>query len=222
MPNMCEDNMLLNNHCLSYKTVQEINSDDKNGRRKKEVRRRCVVTRIEGYPEEMVRFTISPEGFIVPDLDKCLPGRGIWLSAQRNVIEEACTRGVFGRVSGRRVHVPSDLLIQIESGLWRRMIELIGLARRAGQAVSGFVKVREWVMQRRVGVVLHALEGSKEELERLVSGGENIPVIRELTSLDLSGVFGRDRVVNGALAVGRLATRLQQESKRFIAVSQMS
>ena len=77
-------------------------------------------------------------------------------------------------------------------------------------------------MQRRVGVVLHALEGSKEELERLVSGGENIPVIRELTSLDLSGVFGRDRVVNGALAVGRLATRLQQESKRFIAVSQMS
>ena len=218
---MREDNIPVNNYDFPYKIVRETDND-KSGRHKKEVQRRCAVTRAVGGTEEMVRFIISPDGVVVPDLDKSLPGRGIWLSAQRKVIEQACARGVFGRVSGRRVSVPGDLLIQVESGLRRRMIELVGLARRAGQAVSGFVKVREWVVQRRAGVILHAREGSKEELERLVSGGGNIPVIRELTSIDLSRVFGRDRVVNGVLATGKLATRLCRESKRFATVSQMS
>ena len=216
---MHENNMLVH---LSEKTAKNEARPSQKKKRQEEAQRRCVVTRVEGCPEEMVRFVISPEGFVVPDLDKSLPGRGIWLSAQRNVIEQACTRGVFARVSGRRVSVPSDLLLQIESGLYRRMVDLVGLARRAGQAVSGFVKVRDWVIQKRVGVILHASEGSQEELERLLSGGGHLPVIRELTSLDLSGVFGRDRVVNGALAVGRLATRLRQEGRRFAGVSQMS
>lgn len=182
--------------------------------------RRCVLTREQGQPELMVRFVLSPGGVVVPDLDARLPGRGIWLSARRDVIEQARAKGVFSRAARAQVVVPEDLLSQVEAGLARRMIEVVGLARRAGQAVSGFVKAREWVTQRKAGVVVHARDGSQEELERLLSGRRDTPVVDALTSEDLAKVFGRERVVNVALAAGGLATRLCCENKRFTGVAQ--
>ncbi len=167
----------------------------------------------------MVRFVVSPSSIIVPDLDARLPGRGIWLSARRDVIEQARSRGVFARAARMQVKVPEDLLSQVEVGLHRRMIELVGLARRAGQAISGFVKVREWVMQRRAAVIVHASDGSREELDRLMSGGRDIPVVDALSSEELAKVFGRERVVNVALAAGGLATRLCCENRRFAGVA---
>ncbi|MCH4025198.1 RNA-binding protein [Acetobacter fabarum] len=181
--------------------------------------RRCAVTREEGIPAQMVRFVISPSSIVVPDLDARLPGRGIWLSARRDVIEQASKRGVFARSARMQVKVPEDLLSQVEVGLHRRMIEVVGLARRAGQAISGFVKVREWVMQRRAAVIVHASDGSREELDRLISGGRDIPVVDALSSEELAKVFGRERVVNVALAAGGLATRLCCENRRFAGVA---
>ncbi|WP_246856601.1 RNA-binding protein [Acetobacter vaccinii] len=188
----------------------------------KATHRRCIVTRTEGLPAEMVRFAISPAGVLVPDLDARLPGRGIWLSARRDVIEQARIRGAFARAARMQLQVPDDLPTQVEAGLLRRMIEIVGLARRAGQAVSGFVKVREWMAQHRVGAIVHALDGSREERDRLLSGGRDIPVIETLTSVELARIFGRERVVNVALAAGGLATRLCNENKRFAGVSQDS
>lgn len=182
--------------------------------------RRCAVTRQQGKPDVMLRFVVSPSQVVVPDLDAKLPGRGIWLSAQRDVIEQACKRGVFARAARCQVTVPDDLVFQIEAGLRRRMIELLGLARRAGQSVSGFMKVREWVAQRNAAVIVHASDGSGDELGRLLSGARSLPVIEALSAEDLAKVFGRERVVNVALSAGGLASRLCCENERFSGVAE--
>nr|WP_272931000.1 RNA-binding protein [Acetobacter indonesiensis] len=182
--------------------------------------RRCAVTRQQGKPDVMLRFVVSPSQVVVPDLDAKLPGRGIWLSAQRDVIEQARKRGVFARAARCQVTVPDDLVFQIEAGLRRRMIELLGLARRAGQSVSGFMKVREWVAQRNAAVIVHASDGSGDELGRLLSGARSLPVIEALSAEDLAKVFGRERVVNVALSAGGLASRLCCENERFSGVAE--
>lgn len=182
--------------------------------------RRCAVTRQQGKPDVMLRFVVSPSQVVVPDLDAKLPGRGIWLSAQRDVIEQARKRGVFARAARCQVTVPDDLVFQIETGLRRRMIELLGLARRAGQSVSGFMKVREWVAQRNAAVIVHASDGSGDELGRLLSGARSLPVIEALSAEDLAKVFGRERVVNVALSAGGLASRLCCENERFSGVAE--
>ncbi|WP_349934645.1 RNA-binding protein [Acetobacter sp. A11-2] len=182
--------------------------------------RRCAVTREEGEPSLMIRFVISPSGEVVPDLDARLPGRGIWLSPRRDVIEQARARGVFSRAARQQVKVPEDIVARVEAGLLRRMSELVGLARRAGQATSGFMKVREWLVQRKAAIVVHALDGSREERERLVSGQRDIPVVEVLSSEDLAKIFGRERVVNVALSAGGLAQRLRCENKRFTGVAE--
>ncbi|WP_375790359.1 RNA-binding protein [Acetobacter oeni] len=181
--------------------------------------RRCLVTRVCGRPESMLRFVVGPGQILVPDLNARLPGRGMWLSARRDVLETARTRGVFARAARSQIIIPPDLLTVIEFGLQRRVVELLGLARRAGQSVSGYAKVREWIDLRCVGLIVQASDGSPDERTRLLSGARDLPVVMPLAAASLGHIFSRERVVHAALRKGALAIRLQQESERFAGVA---
>jgi hypothetical protein len=168
----------------------------------------------------MIRFVVGPERAIVPDLAATLPGRGIWLSACGDVIERARAQGGLGRAFARAargpVIVPPDLPAVLEAALVRRISELLGLARRAGQAVGGFGKAREWLRSGRGGLILQASDGSADERARFLSGaGEGISVLAPLSATALGRVFGRDHVVHVAIAPGRLAERLAIEARRL-------
>ena len=163
----------------------------------------------------MIRFVLGPDRTVVPDLAARLPGRGFWLSARADVLERAAKRGAFARVARGPVVLLPDLGDLIRAGLTRRVTDLLGLARRAGQAVGGFAKAREAVVQARVGVVVQASDGSDEECRRLMSGAASIPVVRPLEAARLGAVFGRDHLVHVAIAPGRLADALIAETFRL-------
>ena len=167
----------------------------------------------------MIRFVVAPDRTVVPDLAAKLPGRGIWLSARRNVIDTARTRGAFARAARGQVTVPSDLMEMVQSGLHRRVTELLGLARRAGQAVSGFQKAREWLVSGRAGLVVQASDGSVDERARFLSGFKDAPVGAPLSARDLGAVFSRDHVVHVAIAHGRLAEALNIEIHRLSGIA---
>ncbi len=168
----------------------------------------------------LLRFVVGPDRVVVPDLANRLPGRGIWLSARRDVLETARTKGAFARAAKASVQVPPDLVAAVEAGLRRRFADTLGLARRAGQAVCGYQKAREWVQGRRAGLVVQASDGSPDERERLRSGAGELPVADPLDAEALGAVFGRDRVVHVAVARGRLAGLLLIETRRLLGVSQ--
>jgi len=176
--------------------------------------RRCVVTRERLAKERMIRFVVSPDKLLVPDLTARLPGRGIWLSAMADVIETARTKGAFSRVARCPVTVPADLLSGLRAALALRIGEQIGLARRAGQAVAGFSKAREWLANGRAALVAQASDGSPEECARCL-GAWTGPVVTPLDGSTLGAIFGRDHVVHIALAAGGLATRIATESERL-------
>lgn len=183
--------------------------------------RRCIVTRARLPKEEMIRFVVGPERAIVPDLAGTLPGRGIWLSVSPDVLETARAQGGLGRAFARAargpVIVPPDLLAELDAALARRIGELLGLARRAGQAVAGFDKAREWLRTGRGRLILQASDGSAAERARFLAGsGEGVMVLDPLPASVLGRVFGRDHVVHVAIAPGRLAERLAIEAKRLM------
>ena len=181
--------------------------------------RRCAVTRNRDYRTKMIRFVVGPDRAIVPDLAAKLPGRGIWLSARRDVLETARTRGAFARAAKGAVMVPVDLASRVESGLTRRVTELLGLTRRAGQAVCGFQKARERLQAGRVALVVQANDGSAEERARFLSGIKNMPVVAPLPAAALGAIFGRDHVVHVVIAAGRLAEALTIETERLAGIA---
>lgn len=198
-------------------------------------RRRCAATREQGTRAGMLRFVVAPDRRAVPDLAATLPGRGIWLSARRDVLEPARARGALARAARGPVQVPPDLLQILEAGLVRRLTDTLGLARRAGQAVAGFAKAREWLAEWQAsgqhgpgqgpgpGLVVQASDGSPAERARFLSGASGVrPRVRVVAPLDAAGlgaVFGRDHVVHVAVRPGRLAGLLATDAERLAGVT---
>lgn len=181
--------------------------------------RRCIVTRARQPKDTLIRFVLGPDRTLVPDLAERLPGRGIWLSARRDVLETARARGAFAKAVRGPVIVPPDLAGVLQAGLARRFADTLGLARRAGQAVCGFVRAQEWLLSGRAGLVVQAADGSEQERSRLLAGRDGVPVLAPLPAAALGAVFGRDHVVHVAVASGRLAERLRVEAGRLTGIA---
>ena len=181
--------------------------------------RRCIVTRARQEKARMIRFVVGPDRVLVADFSGRLPGRGLWLSARGDVLETARGRGAFARAAKTPVVVPPDLSAIVQTGLARRIGELLGLARRAGQAVAGFEKAREWLLDGRAALVVQAFDGSPAERARFLAARPEVPAVAALSAAALGSVFGRDHVTHVAVAPGRLAEAIRSEAERLAGVA---
>ena len=180
------------------------------------VLKRCIVSKVELPRDKMVRFVISPDKEIVADIEARLPGRGFWLSARRDVIHTAYAKSCFAQAARAKVRVPADLADRVERLLVRRCQDLIGLARRAGQAVSGFAKVEVWLRSGKpAGVLLAAVDGAEDGRKKVRAWAAEVPVIVALNADELGLAFSRDRAVHVILAPGSLAKNLLATARRL-------
>lgn len=177
--------------------------------------RRCIVTGESRPTAGMVRFVVGPDETLVPDLEERLPGRGLWLSAERDMIHTACQKKLFARAARQNVRVPADLAERVEALLARRCIDLIGLARRADQVVAGFEKVQAWLRAGKGGLLIAASDGAEGGRAKMRALAADAPVVEQLTAAEIGGALGRDHVVHAAVAHGRLADRLTREALRL-------
>lgn len=180
-----------------------------------ERQRRCIVSGEVKETRNLVRFVVAPGGAVVPDVAERLPGRGIWLSASRVMVGAACAKGLFAKAARVKVSVADDLADQTETLLARRCLDLLGLARRAGQAALGFEKVRTLISAGGAILLIAARDGADHGKAKLRGLGKSLPVVELFASAELSLAFGRENVIHAALAPGRLADRFLTETVRL-------
>ncbi|PYE84433.1 RNA-binding protein [Pseudoroseicyclus aestuarii] len=175
--------------------------------------RRCIVTGETQPKNGLIRFVVGPEGGVVPDVLGKLPGRGMWVTADREVMDKA-TRGQFARGAKNKVEVPEGLTDEVERQLARRLVELIALARKAGLAVCGFEKVKAALAAENVRVLLQASDGSVRGKTKLwtPTGARYFDC---LSQQELGLAFGRQSVIHGALASGGLSDRVVDEAAKL-------
>ena len=104
-----------------------------------------------GRPAELIRFVVGPDGRVVPDLKRKLPGRGLWVTAARKVLATAINRSVFAKGFRKAVKEREALVDEAEGLLVRSAVEALAIAAKAGQFVSGFAKVESAVGRRGAG-----------------------------------------------------------------------
>lgn len=177
--------------------------------------RRCIATGETRDPVGMIRFVIGPEGQAVPDVTGKLPGRGMWVSAKRDALEAAIKKGAFSRSAKTQVTVPDDLVEQTDVFLARRLVDLISLARKAGQAIAGYEKVKSALETEQARVLLQASDGSERGKSKLRSPPGKDVFIGSLTAQELGLAFGRESVIHGALLAGGLSNQVIVEGKRL-------
>ncbi len=185
--------------------------------------RRCLVTGETGPKSGLVRFVLGPEGVVFPDVAGKLPGRGMYVTASRPILEQA-RKGQFARAAKAPVIVPEDLASDVERQLANRVADLVSLARKAGLAIAGFEKVKEalalageglgkrqWA---RVRVLLQASDGSERGKAKLWTP-EGARYFSCLSGEELGRAFGRQTVIHAALASGALADRVVEEAAKL-------
>ena len=176
--------------------------------------RKCIATGEVRPKHGLIRFVVGPEGQIAPDLAEKLPGRGIWVSADRAAVEKAAKKGLFARSAKQGVTVPEDLADLLESMLTRRVIELISLARKGGRATTGYERVKDWLAKDEAEILIQASDGSERGKSKLSTphGGS---FIGWLTASELGQAFGRQSAVHAALGAGGLSKRVVEEAARL-------
>jgi uncharacterized protein len=180
--------------------------------------RRCIATGEVQPKGGLIRFVVGPGDVIVPDLLGKLPGRGIWVAADRAALETAVKKRLFARSAKQAVQVPEDLVAQVEAGLARRVIEGLSLARKAWLAVAGYEKVKSWLTSGEARVLIQASDGSERGKSKLRLPSETDAFIGCLRADELGLAFGREHVIHGALAAGGLTTRVVEDAARLSGV----
>ncbi|MEL7453958.1 MAG: RNA-binding protein, partial [Pseudomonadota bacterium] len=181
--------------------------------------RQCAATRERLAQSEMVRFALAPNGEVTPDLAAKLPGRGVWIKADRTALDLASAKGAFARGFKRQATAATDLSNLVERLLVKRLQGLLGMAKRAGTIVLGFDQVRADVRKRRPGFLLEAADGAEDGRNKVyfLAKGlyDEVRVAGALTSAELGMAFGRSHVVHGVLEAGALTDKWSVEYRRL-------
>ena len=176
---------------------------------------RCIASGKSLPIARLVRFVADPEGAIVPDIGNALPGRGLWLTSDRAMIEKAVSKRIFAKAARRNVTVNADLADRVEELLRHRCLNHLGLACRAGLVAAGAEKVRAQISTGRTAALLEAADGSLQERRKIVSMAPDVPTVDVFTGAELGAALGRDAVVHVALLRDGLTETLLEDTERY-------
>lgn len=164
--------------------------------------RMCIVTRASGDADDLIRFVADPDGVIVPDLKRMLPGRGCWVTPERSILQQAIKRGSFTRALKKPVQASSELPDLVDKLLASDLLGMMGLARKAGQFVGGATKVDKSVRSGAALAVFHTTDAADDGVRKIDQARKSVEMAFDL-QVPSYRLFGID-AMEAALGEGAL------------------
>jgi predicted RNA-binding protein YlxR (DUF448 family) len=185
--------------------------------------RTCVVTRVKGAPERMIRFVLAPDGRVTPDIARRLPGRGVWVSPSAETLAKAVSAKAFSRAFKGKAEVSTDLVRDVDALLETDALQWLSIANKAGLVVAGFAKVQAAIGKGKLAALIHASDAGADGVEKLggvarrAAGpdGAKVITIGIFNSGQLDLALGRPHVIHAALTSGSAAETLLSRCRRL-------
>jgi predicted RNA-binding protein YlxR (DUF448 family) len=175
--------------------------------------RTCIVTREATSPDELIRFVRGPDGSVVPDLKRQLPGRGCWIKADRSLVERAVKKKLFSRAFKAEAKASADLVDMVDRLLVTDLAGMMNLARKAAQFISGASKVDAAVRSGAAIAVFHASDAAADGVRKIdqarkawtlgTDDGHDIPSFSPLTAAELDEVMGQNAFIHACALAGQ-------------------
>ncbi len=184
--------------------------------------RMCIVTREKLQAEELVRFVVGPSGELVPDLKQKLPGRGCWVTAKKSIIDQAVNRNVFANALKSKVDVPDNLSTSVDMLLTKSTLGMIGMARKAGQFITGSAKVDTALRNGEAVASFHATDAAEDGIRKLnqartfyskMTEEAIMPSFSLFSSDEMSNVLGEGNFIHAAALAGRAGESVLKRAK---------
>jgi predicted RNA-binding protein YlxR (DUF448 family) len=181
--------------------------------------RRDIVTGEVMDEARLIRFVAGPDQVVAPDLARKLPGRGVWVAANRASVETAAKKGLFSRSAKAKLIAPPGLADQVETLLMKRLLDGLGLAKRAGYLISGFEKVSSSLNAGKAAWLIEAADGAADGRRKILNVARRSPKPPEVFGLfdaeELGLALGAENVIHTAFLAGRGADRWTSDVRRL-------
>ncbi|MBB3561856.1 RNA-binding protein [Sinorhizobium sp. B11] len=185
--------------------------------------RMCIVTRESGSPEELIRFVAAPDGTVVPDLKRELPGRGCWVKVDRSLVEKAVAKKLFARALKADVKAAEDLGERVERLFLQQLLQMMNMARKAGQLVTGSAKVDAAIRSGAALAVFHSTDAAADGVRKIdqarkawhlgMETEEEIPSFRLFSEGEMEGVMGQNAFIHAAVLAGQAGEGVVKRAK---------
>ena len=181
--------------------------------------RKCIATGQILAEDRLIRFVAGPDGVVVPDLARKLPGRGIWVEATRASVELAAKKNAFARSAKAQIKAPAGLADLVETLLRQRLLQALGLARRAGELTWGYDRVSSAISAGRVAWMIEAADGAADGRRKLlqIAARQDVPprLIGAFPEAEIGLALGLENVIHLAFLAGRGAGRWTIDVERL-------
>ena len=185
--------------------------------------RMCIVTRESGSPDELIRFVAAPDGTVVADLKRQLPGRGCWVKVDRSLVDKAVAKKLFARALKTDVKAAADLGETVEKLLMQQLMQMMNMARKAGQFVSGSAKVDAAVRSGAAIAVFHSTDAAADGVRKIdqarkawhlgMATEEEIPSYRLFSESEMEGLMGQNAFIHAAVLAGQAGEGVVKRAK---------
>ncbi|MGE0563323.1 MAG: RNA-binding protein [Pseudolabrys sp.] len=185
--------------------------------------RTCALTRTAKPVGDMIRFVVGPDGDVVADVRRKLPGRGLWVTATHTAVVEAVKRNVFARGFKRAVRADAALADRVGEMLARAALDALAIAAKAGRVVAGFGKVEDATAHPELSAVIAATDGAADGKRKIAAAlrrngadrARSAPIVGCFTSSQLDLALNRLNVVHAALLDGPVSETFLARTARF-------
>ncbi|MCM2291751.1 RNA-binding protein [Allorhizobium sp. BGMRC 0089] len=175
--------------------------------------RTCIVTRETGTPDRLIRFVAAPDGSVVPDLKRELPGRGCWVTASRAAVDKAVAKKLFARALKTEARAAPALGAEVDRLLVRQVAGMMNLARKAGQFVSGSAKVDLAIRSGEALAVFHAVDAAADGVRKIdqarkawhlgMETDAEIPAFRLFSAAEMDELMGQNAFIHACALAGQ-------------------
>jgi predicted RNA-binding protein YlxR (DUF448 family) len=185
--------------------------------------RMCIVTRESGPADELIRFVAGPDGIVVPDLKRQLPGRGCSVKASRALVDQAVKKQLFARALKSDVRALPELGAQVDRLLLSQLTGMMNMARKAGQFISGTMKVDDAVRTGRAIAVFHATDAAGDGIRKIsnarkavsfmLDDDEEIPAFRLMSFDEMQELMGDNAFIHAVALAGQAGEGVVKRAK---------
>ncbi|WP_283195789.1 RNA-binding protein [Rhizobium sp. AN80A] len=185
--------------------------------------RMCIVTRESGSPDELIRFVAAPDGTVVADLKRQLPGRGCWVKIDRTLVDKAVAKKSFARALKTDVKAAADLGETVDKLLMQQLMQMMNMARKAGQFITGASKVDAAIRSGAALAVFHATDAAADGVRKIdqarkawhlgMETEEEIPSYRLFSESEMEGLMGQNAFIHAAVLAGQAGEGVVKRAK---------
>ncbi|MBB3315620.1 MULTISPECIES: RNA-binding protein [unclassified Rhizobium] len=185
--------------------------------------RMCIVTRESGSPDELIRFVAAPDGTVIADLKRQLPGRGCWVKIDRSLVDKAVAKKLFARALKADVKADAALGETVGMLLAQQLMQMMNMARKAGQFVTGSAKVDAAVRSGAAIAVFHATNAAEDGVRKIdqarkawhlgMETEEEIPSYRLFSESEMEGLMGQNAFIHAAVLAGQAGEGVVKRAK---------